>query len=119
MRPADLLIVAAALALEALLLWRLWTPGGSAELAIVQGPQQRLELPLHEDADHALRGPLGVSRLRIRNGAIAFVDSPCQRKLCIRSGAHARHGASTACVPNRISLHIAGAATEGIDAWHR
>ena len=55
-------------------------------------------------------------RFVVRNYAIAFIDSDCPDKICIRSGYLRYSGQIAVCVPNRIALVIIGRQREGVDA---
>ena len=45
-------------------------------------------------------------RFRIKNHAIAFIDSDCPDKVCVHTGYLRNPGQSAACLPNRVSIHI-------------
>ena len=71
---------------------------------------------LSHDGEFALPGHPAV-RFTVQNGKIAFSDSDCPDKTCIRSGFLSRPGQITACLPNRVSLAVIGAEEPGaIDA---
>jgi hypothetical protein len=53
-------------------------------------------------------GPLGASRIEIRNGRARFISSPCRGKVCIHSGWLEHTGELTACLPNRVSIQLLG-----------
>ena len=55
-------------------------------------------------------------RFVVRNYGIAFADSDCPDKICIRSGYLRYSGQIAVCVPNRIALVIIGRQREGVDA---
>jgi len=118
MRPADVLLIAAALGLELFFIHRFWVGGSAGETVVLQSPYGRQEIRLDRDQTLEINGALGPSTLRVQDGAIGFVNSPCKRKICIRSGFHHHAGATTACVPNRISLTVVGQREDGFDAIH-
>lgn len=118
LRRADGLLLALALLLEGALIGRYWQPRSAGHTALVQGPTEQIRVDLRRPQQLQIQGAQGPSTLVVRDGAIAFTDSPCQRKLCIRSGAHRHAGATTACVPNRVSVSIAGRRVDGFDALH-
>ncbi len=64
------------------------------------------EVPLHEDGDISVPGPLGESLVEIRSGEASMAWSPCPNKLCMHMGAASRPGESIVCVPNRVSVVI-------------
>ncbi len=118
MRPADAIVLAAALGLELFFIHRFWVGNSAGETALIQSPGGSQEVRLDRNQTLEIQGRLGPSTLRIEDGAIGFVNSPCQRKICIRSGFHRHTGATTACVPNRISLTVRGQREDGFDAIH-
>ena len=44
----------------------------------------------------------------VRDGAAAFVSSDCPDKICVNTGFISRQGQSAVCLPNRLTLRIAG-----------
>jgi hypothetical protein len=74
---------------------------------------------LSSDAEIALPGYPGIM-FAVRDGAIAFRRSNCSDKSCVNSGFLSRPGQAAACLPNRVSLVIAGQGGHGdIDAVAR
>ena len=71
--------------------------------------------PLAENRVVDLEGPLGPTRLEIRDGRARILSSPCPTKACIGMGAIARRGELLACVPNQLLVRIDG---EGGGADH-
>lgn len=116
MRLADGLLIVAALALEVFFVRNYWVGNSVGETAVIQSPTGTQEVRLDHDQTLTVMGALGPSTLQVHDGAIGFVNSPCHRKICIRSGFHRHAGATTACVPNRISLTVAGQREDGFDA---
>ena len=52
-------------------------------------------------------------KFRFKNNAAAFISSDCPDKICVNTGWLKYAGQSAACMPNRVSIHIAG--NNGID----
>ena len=71
--------------------------------------------PLAENRVVDLEGPLGRTRLEIRDGRARILASPCPTKACIGMGAITRRGELLACVPNQLLVRIDG---EGGGADH-
>ncbi len=59
---------------------------------------------------------IGDIKFEVRDGAIAFIESDCPDKDCIRAGWLKVPGASMACLPNRVSVTVEGEAESGVDA---
>ncbi len=64
--------------------------------------------PLNKDRRVELEGPLGVTVLEIKAGAVRIVSSPCTKKICVHMGEIRRSGELLACVPNHLVATIAG-----------
>jgi len=64
---------------------------------------------LSETGEFALAENPNV-RFTVWNGEIAFTESDCPDKLCVRSGYISRIGQIAVCVPNRVSIRVVGAA---------
>lgn len=54
------------------------------------------------------QGPLGVSRIEIRDGRVRVAADPSPRQLCVRQG-WIPSGAAAVCLPNRVSVENAAA----------
>jgi hypothetical protein len=68
--------------------------------------------PLDTARQLAVEGPLGMTRMEIKDGAVRVLSSPCPQKICIGMGEARRAGELLACVPNRIVARIEGDAEE-------
>ena len=64
------------------------------------------EVPLSEDGEIRVPGPLGESLVMIRGGRVSMAWSPCQNKLCMHMGEAGGQGESIVCIPNRVSIVI-------------
>lgn len=113
LRPFDLVLIAALLFLAGFW-WALGFSGSRdpawAQVYTAQGLYR--EVPLHEDGDIRVPGPLGESLVEIRSGEASMAWSPCPNKLCMHVGAASRPGESVVCVPNRVSVVIRSARTD-------
>ena len=65
--------------------------------------------PLAENRVVDLEGPLGRTRLEIRDGRARILASPCPTRACIGMGVISRAGQLLACVPNELLVRIDGA----------
>lgn len=70
--------------------------------------KNKILFSLRDTRDIRIAGPLGETLITIRKGQARFVSSPCAQKQCIHSGWLKRNGDFAACLPNRVSLFIAG-----------
>lgn len=55
----------------------------------------------------------GNVRIEVKNGAVAFIESNCPGKECIKAGWLKIPGSSAACLPNRVSITVGG--ESGVD----
>lgn len=109
MKRGDYLILLCALAVLPWLYLNYWTGGAPGTQAlIVDGSGHELVLPLAADRRIEIAGPLGASVIEIHDGKARFVSSPCAGKFCIHAGWLSAGGAVAACLPNRVSLAVAG-----------
>lgn len=58
----------------------------------------------------------GNVTFKVENGAIAFVESDCPHKECMKAGWLKLPGASAACLPNGVSVTVEGESESGVDA---
>jgi len=85
-------------------------PGRGADNAFARISADReviQTIDLSEDGEFGLHHNPGI-RFSVQDGAIAFIESDCPDKTCVRSGYLRHSGQMAACVPNRISLSVVG-----------
>lgn len=82
--------------------------GRGAEALILVNGQHWARLNLFQDQDYHVPGPLGDSHIRIQDGQVRFIDSPCPNKLCVHAGWISQGGDNNTCLPNRVSVQIPG-----------
>jgi hypothetical protein len=61
-------------------------------------------------------GPLGVTRIEIRDGKARILRSPCKLKVCIKSGYIHYSDLISVCLLNRVAVRVEGNAARGLDA---
>lgn len=96
-------LLAAALALFALLQLR---PSGGTALLTFGEDGKTMEIPLDKDARYDVDTGIYTIHLEVKDGAIAFVDSPCPDHLCEGYGWLSRQDDWAACLPARASVTI-------------
>lgn len=108
LRPGDWLTVCAAAALVGWSFFAAWG-GGAPERAVVRaGGTLFAELRLTENRTLEVPGPLGATRIEVRGGRARVAADPGPRQYCVRQGWLSRAGEVAVCLPNRVSLEIAG-----------
>ncbi|RMH21621.1 MAG: hypothetical protein D6698_02430 [Gammaproteobacteria bacterium] len=100
--------IMAGLILAYVLLWGSES-SASAEYAEIEVNGKHVRtLSLDRPGRYAIHGRLGESLIEVKDHQARFVASPCQGKQCIHMGWQHRTGAFAACLPNRVTLTIAG-----------
>lgn len=99
------LVLAAGIALLAV-------PGRHAEIgrtAVIRSPgSETLVLDLGRRQTVEVEGLLGTTTISVEGGLLAFVESPCPHKLCIKKGPVSLVGDLVACLPNGVVARIEG-----------
>lgn len=74
----------------------------------------RYSLP--KDRITRVEGPLGKTKIKIRDGKARILKSPCKLKDCIKSGYIKYADLISVCLPNKVVVRIEGIAERGLDA---
>lgn len=85
-----------------------WGDGRGETAHILAPGQPERVIDLGHEHRYVIAGPIGDNVLEVRDGKIRFVESPCSGKQCIHSGWLSEAGDFAACLPNRVSLVVAG-----------
>ena len=109
MTRADWLLLLSVLLCLPLLYVHFWQPAGTANwLEILAGDDPGQVVAMAPDRQLEIDGPLGTSRIEIRDGRARFLSSPCRGKVCIHAGWLEHTGELTACLPNRVGIQLLG-----------
>jgi hypothetical protein len=107
-KPGDWLTLLSASLFTLWLSAFLWH-GAAADKAIVRsGGKIFRELPLTQDLDLEVPGPLGISKISIHNRQARITSDPSPRQYCVRQGWLKQAGESAICLPNQLSLELTG-----------
>ena len=104
----DYLVIALGLLLVVYLFKTLWHSEHAAKLQLRQGNQIVATLSLNQDRLMDVTGPLGVSKIEIKQGKVRFLSSPCANQYCVHQGWLHHAGQAAICLPNRVSLELLG-----------
>ena len=106
-KQKNLLFIAVILALAAVL-WLAAHHGGTRRTAVLRScdPQCEQSIDQLKTEEYDLDSGLYTIHLRVENGGIAFVDSPCPDHLCEGFGTLKNEGDWAACMPAKASLTI-------------
>jgi len=116
LKPMDLvLIIVLAGVCPAWWAYSLTGRGDSLQVMIYGSSGAVMAVPLDNDRDVAVSGPLGRSIVRIQSGKVSMLWSPCAEKTCIHMGRIGHPGEGIVCLPNRVSVSI-GSGSGGTDS---
>ncbi len=85
-------------------------------LVEIQSTQGMFAYPLGIDRDLHIKGPAGVTWLKIRNNQVYAVQSPGPRKIMMQMGKISQNGQWIASVPNHVFVRIVGGRPATVDA---
>lgn len=107
-KPGDWFTLCAGMAFVALLFSALWQ-GGKAEKAVIRSAGKVFaQTTLDRNQSIAVPGPLGTSRITIRNGRARVEADPSPRQYCVKQGWLKNAGEIAMCLPNQVSLELIG-----------
>ena len=107
-RPGDWLTLFLGGILVALLAIKLWN-GNLADKAIIRsGGKIFREVSLSHDQLIEVPGRLGISSIRIQHRKARIVSDPSPRQYCVRQGWLQQAGEIALCLPNQVSVELAG-----------
>jgi hypothetical protein len=112
-KALDIAIIAVALAATVFVSVRV-LGGSDGELSVrVSGPGGDWAFPLARDREIRVTGPLGTTRVDIKDGRVAIEASPCPNQTCVLAGSVGSGGQWVACLPNRVFVRIEGGSAAG------
>ena len=80
---------------------------GEGELRVeIEALNGHFILPLTQDGELILDGPVGGTRVEVRNGTVFISDSDCRDRLCVAMGPISNPSAWLACLPNRVFVRL-------------
>ena len=107
LRKADLLLLAAALVVGAVLaaVLLLRSPGGTVQVRVAGAVTAGY--PLDVDASYTITGANGGTNLLvIEDGAARIEEASCPDGVCVHTGRIRRNGQSIVCLPNQAVVEI-------------
>ncbi len=114
---ADKILIACLFALNIFLFARMDFGNRAGSWVVIEVENKEVErLPLSQNRIVHVTGPIGETEVEIKDGKARVVKSPCNRKLCIKSGYIQYADRFAACLPNRVVVRVLGGAHRGIDA---
>ena len=87
----------------------LWHGGAPSKAVIRAGGQLFAEARLDTQRRIIVPGPLGNSIVEIEPGRARVAADPSPRQLCVKQGWLSHAGDAALCLPNQLSVELAGA----------
>jgi hypothetical protein len=107
-KPGDWLTLLLGSLFVVMLTLTLWS-GDLADKAIIRsGGKLFREVPLSRDQQIEVPGPLGVSVISIHKRKVSIASDPSPRQYCVRQGWLQHAGEIALCLPNQVSVELAG-----------
>ena len=107
-KPGDWLTLLLGSIFVVLLTLKLWS-GDLADKAIIRsGGNIFQEVPLSRDQQIEVPGPLGISIITIEKRKARIASDPSPRQYCVRQGWLQQAGEIALCLPNQVSVELAG-----------
>lgn len=105
----DVVLIALAVAILSGVFITFWrSDGHGAEVVVYVEGKRWARLNLFQNQELHAPGVLGNSHIRVLDGQVRFIDSPCPNKVCVHTGWLSQGGENATCLPNQVSLQILG-----------
>lgn len=108
LRPGDWLTLVAGAVVTVWLFMALWQTARADRAIVRAGGKVVGEYPLAENRTVIVNGPLGISRIAIQDRRVRVAQDPSPRQYCVKQGWLARQGEMAVCLPNQVSVELAG-----------
>jgi hypothetical protein len=108
-RPGDWLTLAIVSIAVAWLCASLWQRGGGNSVIVRSKGFVVSELSLQRNRSVAIAGPLGETIVEIQGQRARIARDPSPKQYCVRQGWLENAGEVALCLPNQVSIEIAGA----------
>lgn len=108
-KSGDWLVVLAAMVLVASLFFTLWGQAPGTSLIIRSGGKVVAEADLAHDRNFEILGPLGTTVVSVENHRVRIARDPSPLQYCVRQGWLTLAGEAALCLPNQVSVELAGA----------
>ncbi len=116
MTRGDKVLIGILLSLNLILFIQFFQPNQQGNWALIEVNQNETHrLPLSHNQIVHVKGPIGETEVQIIDGRVRILSSPCNKKLCIKSGFIQYADKLAACLPNRVVVRIVGNIHRGVD----
>jgi len=114
---ADKILIACLLAFNLFLFSKVGYSTDQGNWVVIEVDQKEVaRLALAKNQIVHVTGPLGETEVEVKDGQARIRRSPCNKKLCIKSGFIRYADRISACLPNRVVVRIQSRSHRGIDA---
>ncbi len=73
-------------------------------------------LDLLQDRELTVQGQLGPVSIKIHDGKVSVISSPCRQKICEKTGPVFRAGDIIVCLPSKLVIQIRSKNSRNLDA---
>ena len=108
LKPGDWLTLLAGMIFTVWIAQTAWHGGAADKVVIRSGGKIFLEAPLSKNQIIEVPGPLGISRIAIRDRQARIDSDPSPRQYCVHQGWLKQAGEIAVCLPNQVSLELRG-----------
>ena len=103
----DIIFILAVLAVAVVILIVTGSHGKAGSCAVVMVRNHEIaRYSLSDDGIYAING--GTNTIEIKDGKVRMAEADCPNHLCVRQGWISYAGQSIVCLPNELSVTIAG-----------
>ncbi len=109
LKPGDWAVLGAASLMVCMLALHAWLRPRGDHVIVRAGGKVFAEFNLARDGLIKVPGPLGQTRVEVARHQVRIASDPSPRQLCVKQGWLSRAGQAALCLPNQVSVEIAGA----------
>ena len=109
LRVGDGLVILLGMLFSAWLAMTVWQGGAATRVIIRAGGEVVRQLSLNKSQRIVVAGPLGNSVVEVAAGRARVASDPSPRQLCVKQGWLRHAGDAAICLPNQLSVELAGA----------
>jgi hypothetical protein len=95
------------------------TRGRAETIEVEVSGEKVLTVGRGESGVREVAGPLGTTRIEIRDRQVRILSSPCPLKICQRAGWIGTAGEMLVCLPNEVAVRLPGRPPGSVDALSR
>lgn len=102
----DVIILIIFMSIAAASVFYLRSSKGKKASVIIDTPFDEYIYSIDQDKELKIKGLIGISIIKIENGSVRFLDSPCPNKTCVACAPIRENMEWTACLPNQVFIRI-------------